>query len=343
MSQESSEWLNQHTLIGFTDKRGSAWHYRESDQGAESNHYPGAIPAGDVERRLFWWEPVYGEISNTWTDEDGTEHVNVPDKLGKSIINPSTGLPMGYFKDGYQIHGRKQWLMDNLTVLLDDELAVGSAGELKGGAVAWVQVELPENFSVNGVEFRPFFGAATSFDGSLSSTYFAGNQLVVCDNTLSAGLSGASDVLKYKHSRNSLGKLIEARQALRLVYQGAEDFEKEVQRLTETTVTDDQWRKFLDLHAPLTRNGVPLEPGRSLTMATSHQDSLSRLWNHDQRVTPWKNTAFGVIQAVNTYEQHVKSFKGAHRAERNASRVISGDLAKSDREAYSQLQLVLAV
>ena len=27
MSQETSQWLNTRTLIGFTDKRGNAWHY----------------------------------------------------------------------------------------------------------------------------------------------------------------------------------------------------------------------------------------------------------------------------------------------------------------------------
>jgi hypothetical protein len=31
-------------LIGFTDKRGHAWHYRPEEQGDEPNHYPGAIP-----------------------------------------------------------------------------------------------------------------------------------------------------------------------------------------------------------------------------------------------------------------------------------------------------------
>ena len=342
MSAETSEWLNQHTLIGFTDKRGQAWHYRESSQGTEPNHYPGAIPEEDVMRRIFYWEPVAGTSTLSWTDNEGRPHQNA-DEIFHPIINPTTGRPFSHFKDGYQIHSRREWLVDNLTALLDDDLAIGSCGELKDGAVAWVQVELPDNFSVEGVEFRPFFGAATSFDGSLSSTYFAGNQLVICDNTLSAGLKGASDVLKYKHSRNSIGKLIEAREALRLTYQNAEQFEKEVAELVHTPVSDRQFSKLVDLHAPLTdaKTGKPLE-GRSKTMAVNHRDSLTSLWRHDNRVTPWKNTGFGWIQAVNTYEQHGKTVKGMPRAERNAGKVISGELAKSDREAYSQLQMVLA-
>lgn len=45
MSKETSTWLNTNVLIGFTDKRGHAWHYRAEDQTPEPNHYPGPIPS----------------------------------------------------------------------------------------------------------------------------------------------------------------------------------------------------------------------------------------------------------------------------------------------------------
>ena len=40
MSQETSSWLNTHTLIRFTDQRGHAWHYRADAQGDEPNQLP---------------------------------------------------------------------------------------------------------------------------------------------------------------------------------------------------------------------------------------------------------------------------------------------------------------
>ena len=67
MSQETFSWLNRNVLVGFTDKRGDAWHYRASDQGDEPNHYTGAIPVADVERRLFHWTPVEGTVETTIT------------------------------------------------------------------------------------------------------------------------------------------------------------------------------------------------------------------------------------------------------------------------------------
>ena len=45
MSQESLESLNTNVLIGNTDHRGQAWHYRAGHQGDQPNHYPGAIPS----------------------------------------------------------------------------------------------------------------------------------------------------------------------------------------------------------------------------------------------------------------------------------------------------------
>ena len=55
--------LNTNTLIGNTDARGTAWHYRAEHQGEESNHYPGPIPVADVERRLFHWEAVSRRVA----------------------------------------------------------------------------------------------------------------------------------------------------------------------------------------------------------------------------------------------------------------------------------------
>ena len=75
MSQETTQWLNTNVLVGFTDRRGNAWHYRADhqtpwDYTAEDgelvigvgNHYPGAIPLADVKGRLFNWEPVTAPV-----------------------------------------------------------------------------------------------------------------------------------------------------------------------------------------------------------------------------------------------------------------------------------------
>ena len=52
-------------------------------------------------------------------------------------------------------------------------------------------------------------------------------------------------------------------------------------------------------------------------------------------------TAYGVVQAVNTFEHHERVVRGAARAERNMIRTISGDFGRLDRTTWRQLQTVL--
>ena len=349
MSQETSQWLNTRTLIGFTDKRGNAWHYRADEQGTEPNHYPLAIPTEDVRRRLFAWTHAEGDVSATYLGANGFETISDLDR--KSVLRPAgtfgpddRGEILGLFKSGYQVHPFGGWLIDNVGTILDDGLSIGSAGLLKGGAIAWVQCEVPETITTpEGVAFRPFLTAATSVDGSLSSTYQTGAQLVVCDNTLSAALGAeAKDTrVKVRHSRNSLGRVGEIRDALGIVYGVADDFAAQVKDLCETSVSDAQWRAFLTAYAPDPAAGVN-KTSRGATLAASKRGELQQLWAHDARVSPWKGTAFGVVQAVNTREHHLATVKGATRTERNMLRSVKGEWQALDADTLGTLTKVLA-
>jgi phage/plasmid-like protein (TIGR03299 family) len=333
MSKETLEWLNQNTLIGFTAKRGTAWHYHRGLQGSESNHYTGPIPVQDVHRRLFAWEAVPSQV---YVTNPLTGHLE-QDEEKVAFSRSDTGRVLGYFGPGYEPHPYAEWLLQKVAMMLDGELAIGSAGLLRGGAVAWVSVEVPENVvTPEGVAFRPHLLAATSFDGSLATTYKRAITNVVCDNTMSAALGEAGQAIKVKHSRRSALKLLEARDALNLVYQVADAFTEEVARLCRVTVTDRQWQKFLDAHAAL-----PEQPGRGRTLAENKRETLSRLWTGDERVAPWHGTAYGVLQAVNTYAHHEQTVRGTTRPERNALRAVTGDIDDLDRATVSTLTTVL--
>ena len=152
-------------LIGYTSKRGQAWHYRAEDQGSEPNHYEHVVPVADVRRRLFCWSPVEADLQAVRIDEDGVATYTDPTR--KAIVRPDTGAILGVFRTGYQVHDYDQWLIDNVEGILDADLRIGSAGLLRGGAVAWVQVEMADTLEAAGVEFRPFLTATTSLDGTI--------------------------------------------------------------------------------------------------------------------------------------------------------------------------------
>jgi len=216
--------LNTNTLIGFTEKRGNAWHYRAVLQGAESNHYPGAIPVADVRRRLLNWQAVPRRVAiefpatvETMTHlNDQGEPVRWAVQQNRQAITPSNrDVVMGLFKDGYKIHQYDAWLLDNVATIVDDELAISSAGLLRDGALAWVEVSIPETITTpEGVAFRPNLLAATSFDGSLATTIKRTVQATVCDNTLAVAQREKGQTVKIRHSSGSLGRITSVRQAL---------------------------------------------------------------------------------------------------------------------------------
>lgn len=337
MSKESSKTLNSQTLIGYTAKRGHAWHYRAEDQGTESNHYDGPIPVADVERRLFNWEPVVGPVEATILTEDGV--LKIHDESRKVVARPDTGRVLGVFKSGYQPHSYKDWLVSNVSTLLDADLKIGSAGLLRNGAWAWVQIEMADTLEACGVFYRPNLLATTSLDGSLTTTYVACNQLVVCDNTCSAAL-GESGAKKYrvKHSKKSMNKFDEARDALGIVYSMADGFAAEVEKLVNEKVSEERWNAFL---TALTAPDPKKKPStRAANQAGEKRAVLTRLWKHDERVAPWKNTAYGVVAAMNTWAHHEQPTLTLNRVDRNMERMVKGEFDNLDTATLALLATV---
>lgn len=346
MSRETSQWLNTKTLIGFTEKRGNAWHYRAEHQGEEPNHYAEAVPVDDVVRRLFNFTVDPAPIYVAGEPELGPEGVTTPytEVPGKVAWRCSdNGEVLGIFSEGYKGHQYKAWLLDEVAQLLDDDLGVGSAGLLRNRGQAWVSVEVPENITTpEGVEFRPHLVAATSFDGSLSTTYKRTITNVVCDNTLAAGLNEAGQQVKVRHSRHSELKLATARDALAIVHTLGDDFAAEIERLCQWEVSDRQFAQHLELTVPL-----PEAEGRGRTLATNKRDQLVRLYRHDHRAAPWQGTAWGVLQAHNTWQHHLATVRGVGkdgvgRGLRNQENAISGKTEQLDREVLRTLELVTA-
>lgn len=338
MSRESMEWLNTMTLIGFTDKRGTAWHYREAYQGAESNHYPGAIPLEDVTRRLFNFTvddtPLYIKL------KDGS-FVEVPGR--KAMKTSDTDDVLGIFKEGYQGHQYQEWLLESVADILDDTLSIGSAGLLRNRAQAWVSVEVPDNITTpEGVEFRPNLLAWTSFDGSLATAYGRKVTAVVCDNTLEAARNEKEQQFKVRHSKYSGMKLQDAREALAIVHTMADDFMAEVATLCSTKVDDRAFDRLLDLAVPKVDDKGAELTGRGLTMATKKRDEIKSLYVNDKRAAQWNGTAYGVLAAFNTWNHHFATVRGeASRGMRNMENSINGKFATADNLILKQLEAVL--
>jgi phage/plasmid-like protein (TIGR03299 family) len=348
------EWLNRNVLIGQTDKRGTAWHHRADLQGDEPNHYPGFIPVGDVQRRLFGFEQVPRKVGILvpdvfgTVDVDGVAHRFVLDDAHMAVADDDDTV-LGIHASEYAVHTFNEWLLDNMATILDDTLGISSAGLLRKRRQAWVEVSMPENVDTpEGVTFRPNLLAFTSHDSTLSTTYKRTIGLVVCDNTLAARIGEDGQEVRYRHTSGSITRVAEAREALGIIYSAAEDFQTELTVLCNTTVTDAQWQKVLDAMFPYPRDeatGKVVESGRSFTMAANKRESVDQLYRYDVRCQPWTGTKFGVVQAFNTWKTHkatARNTYGGGRPERIMANVIGGQGASFDALVSDAVDKVLA-
>lgn len=332
MSAETLQWLNENSLIGFTAERGKAWHHLEG----YDNHFEGAIP---VERMmdLMSYPLAEGVPTVTVLGDDGVTTFEA--KGHKGIVRVDTGEVFKFFREGYRIHQPREWLVQNLDTLTHGGLELAAGLLLKGGAVASVQAELTATReAAEGVKHRPYITAATSMDGSMATTYLVGTRLWVCDNTLTYAL-GERDALRHKvrHSSNSLGRMGDVRANLGLVVEEVGDvIDEEIRRLTSEYVAESRWNDFLKAYTEY----EPDKPGKAKTNAERKIGELNRMWNHDERVAPWKNSAWGVLAAVNTAEHHVFGTDGPRREERNALRTVQGKWDAIDRNTLRVLASV---
>jgi phage/plasmid-like protein (TIGR03299 family) len=280
MSRETMEWLNNNVLRGFTDKRGNAWHRDLSlVAGGLDNHYAGAIPAEDILARLFSWE---AEERKVYVADDSG--IPVLDPSRKAIVRPDSGAILGMHSEGYVRHSYSEWLIKHLSALVGGEAEFANAGLLSGGAVAWVQIEMPENIDTpEGVTFRPFVMATTSFDGSIASLFKPGVTDVVCDNTRAAALAESTPTYRVKHTRKSAFNLATAAQTIETLHLIGDNMMAEVARLCAIDVTDAHWAQFVTAHVGLSDDKADKMSGRSVTMAEAKRAALTGLYRTDIR------------------------------------------------------------
>jgi phage/plasmid-like protein (TIGR03299 family) len=311
------------------------------------------VPLTQVEKLLGWEPyvsiPAYKDAKGNWRQDMDARYISHPD----------TGKVLGHHSDTYTSTGYIGSLlepMESILATVRKQLLIRSAGMLDGGKVAWISVATPDDIvGPGGVKYRPYILGASSLDASISTSFNGHSDVVVCRNTLDAGIGeGFESGLIYSQKRTSgFGfDVIKAQETMGIMHRLQEAFEGSLSTLLDTKVSRPQWTKFLDLYVEI----KPAASSRQRTMRETKRDALTTLYTNDERAATWTGTAWGVLQAVNTYEEHesiVRDTSGVFdrdnpadmlrmRTERNALRIITGEASKIDNVALTTLSKVLA-
>jgi len=331
VSAETQLWLDQNILTGFTAQRGQAWHRLQGND----NSFEGPVPIERVRELLARYEAE--EVKIEYADTGNI----IPGV--KAIRRIDNGAHYKIFSDGYQPHDYNDWLVDKVGDLLDKvpgDLAIANAGGLMGGAVAFVQMEMPASFkAAMGVEFRPNLTALTSLNGKYKTKYKLMFTNTVCDNSLALGITERSLEVAYKHTSKSLGNLRQVRSdlALGFITDAADAFAAEVEMLGSLPVSDLDWAKFLDLDLALTDDLAP----QTRTKREHEREDLNQLYYFDPMVAPWNGSAYGVIQARNTYAQWKAIVRNTERQERNFLNALGGHTEALDVRTREQILSII--
>ena len=336
MSQETYRWLATNVLAGFAETRRPWWANAAESEGHLLNLFNEEVPMDRVEQLLTSWSPRE-EALYTGDMKPVTTH--------KLIVASDNNEHMAVVGADYAIHSYQAWLTGTVKEVVGDDARISSAGLLRNRAQAWVQIERPETaVGPDGILFSPYVSLSTSLDYSLPSQINQNTRMIICDNTLEIG-RGQGLAFRAKHTKNSGAKLGDYRSVMAAIMAGESDFRAELERQLATEVPDAAFDRFINAFIPINDDDKPAKKTRS----ERKRQEITQLYKSDHRVASWKGTEFGVVQAVNTWNQHLSQLRNATgyelddtnlRAMRNYAQSLRGNQG-ADMETAKVLESVL--
>lgn len=295
MSKETYGWLARNVLAGFVKARTPWWLSHAIREGHTPNVWDGAVPIDNVKQLLCSWSPIVSSLY----DEDMQ-----PITTHKLIRASDDRSQLGIIGADAVTHTYQDWLVGTVQECVrPDELEISSAGMLRNRAQAWIQIERPDTaVGPDGIKFSPYVTLSTSLDGSLASQINQNTQMTICDNTLQVTRGQG---VAFKHTSRSESKLGTYRGVMTAIMQGESDFKAVLESLLAETVSERQFSRFLEAYVPIKDDDAPAKKTRSLRK----RQEITQLYRSDERVAAWRGRRFGVLQAANTWEQHMSQLR----------------------------------
>lgn len=214
------------------------------------------------------------------------------------------------------------------TIVDDGAAKYETAGALFGGKVIFILARLSRDITVAGDQMVPYLLLVTSHDGSTALRMLTTPVRVVCANTLRMALGRHETSWSVRHTQNMKGRVNEAREALALSWKYYDEFEAEVDRLMNQTVTEDDVTDLL--RAVFPKKGSEVLHEKAL--------AVRGLYETARTIGDYRGTAWGLLNAVNEWELWTSPTRDeSRRLERQARETISGIAMKKTAEAHRLL------
>ncbi len=178
-----------------------------------------------------------------------------------------------------------------------------TAGVLKGGRKLWALARTGQSAALKGNDVvNGYLLLATSCDGTLATTATPTTVRVVCNNTLSIAVNGASQAIKVPHSTRFNPQAV--KQQLGIAVSQWDDFMYRMRMLAERKVQDHEAKDFLRSVLSEVQTGNPERTGLSNERALTKVLSLYDGHGRGAELEAAKGTAWGLLNAVTEYVDH---------------------------------------
>lgn len=282
----------------------------------EQMAYVGATPWHGLGSRLTEKQPLevwQQEAGMNWQIQDSPVHFKseAAGHLGsihtfleqKVLYRSDTKAPLSVVSNRYQVVQPREVLefYRDLTEFSGYELE--TAGVLKGGRKFWAlartcqAVTLKGNDQVNG-----YLLLATSCDGTLATTATPTTVRVVCNNTLSISLNGATHAIKVPHSTRFDPRTV--KKQLGIAVSQWDEFMYRMRILAERRV---QSKEALGFFMDVLCDTSPHDPIPEVLPNKRAMEKVQSLYEGKGRgadLLSARDTAWGLLNAVTEYVDH---------------------------------------
>jgi phage/plasmid-like protein (TIGR03299 family) len=232
---------------------------------------------------------------------------NVPHRW--ATVRTDTGAVLGIVDDSYEPVQNKDsfTFFDNLVGT--DEAIYETAGALGRGERIWILAKLPGYIKVNRKDIvGKYLLLSNSHDGSSHVRVKLTPIRVVCNNTLSAALQGAGEIL-ISHSVNAAEDLKQAISLLGLTNSLYEQLETVFNRMARTKITDKQLQDYVKTLVPDNGEGADNVENQGI------RDAFLKLHESGQGADLSRGTLWGAFNSVTEYTDHGTAGNPATRLE----------------------------
>ncbi len=258
--------------------------------------------------------PLVGVLENQ-------DVVEIPDRVAN--IRSSDKYVLGVVSNRYRIvQNREAFAFTDALLGGSRHVRYETAGSLFNGRQVWMLAKM-DAISILGDDVAPYLVFTNSHDGSTGVRVAITPVRVVCNNTLTMAMDGATRVWSAMHTGNIDEKIEEARETLKRVETYLEKMPELAEALADINIYPDEVEKVLDQIFPTPE--VEKEQSIRVKNVERMKETLFSLWTTTPDLQKFEGTAWGLYLACSDMVGHMKPLRETSTfQERRFTTIVEG-------------------